>query len=184
MPTSLLKRRQPYPGHRRTILAGVGGAVAIAALGIAPESGPVTLLMAGFGATCVLVFALPTAPLSQPANVVGGHLVTTLAGLSVAGLLPVSWWSTALAVGAGIALMVALRVTHPPAGANPIVVMSGAVGWDFAIDPVLIGSIALVVVAMVFHRLSGTAYPVRDEPRAARLRQPVPTITEPVDVKE
>ncbi|SDS18235.1 HPP family protein [Paraoerskovia marina] len=178
----LLARRQPHPGLRRVALAGSGAATAIAVLGLLGSLGPVALLAAPFGATCVLVFALPAAPLSQPANVVGGHLVTTACGLAVLTLAPVTWWSTAIAVGAGVSAMVALRLTHPPAGANPVIVMSAAVGWEFLVAPVLVGSVLLVLVAVVFHRATSTAYPVRGRQAPATLVDPAPAI--PGDIEE
>ena len=47
------------------------------------EGAGMPLLMAPFGASCVLLFAVPNSPLSQPANVIGGHAVATLAGLAL-----------------------------------------------------------------------------------------------------
>jgi CBS-domain-containing membrane protein len=41
------------------------------------------LLIAPFGASCVLVFAIPQSHLAQPRNVIGGHLISAGAGLSV-----------------------------------------------------------------------------------------------------
>ncbi len=120
-------------------------------------------LMAPFGATCVLLFSVPTSPLSQPANVVGGHVVSTLIGFAVLSLLPVTWWSMALAVGLAIAAMAALRITHPPAGADPLVVLAAAPGIGFVLFPALIGSLALVTIATLYHRMPPRmAYPLRD----------------------
>ena len=98
-------------------------------------------------------------PLSQPANVIGGHAVATLAGLVLRWALPDQWWALALAVGLAIALMVLLRVTHPPAGADPLVVFAADPGFLFLIFPVISGAVLLVALAALFHRLSGTAYP-------------------------
>lgn len=149
----------PKPSLRMIVAAGLGGFVAIASLALLTEQGSLALLMAPFGASCVLLFAAPQAPLSQPLNVVGGHFVATLVGLVLRTQLPVTWWALALAVGLAIALMVALRITHPPAGADPLVVFTANPDFSFLLFPVLSGTLALVVIAIVFHRLSGTAYP-------------------------
>ncbi|MEM6578773.1 MAG: HPP family protein [Pseudomonadota bacterium] len=159
---SFFKRRLPKPTARAVVLAGVGGAIAIAALLALGDALNVVLVIAPFGASCVLLFAVPAAPLSQPANVVGGHFVAALAGLVVLSLLPGLWWSPALAVGIAISAMVALRVTHPPAGANPIVIFLLEPGWLFLLVPVLAGPVCLVAVAVLFHRLTGTTYPSPD----------------------
>lgn len=65
----------------------------------------------------------------------------------------VHWWSMALAVGTAIALMLMFRVPHPPAGSNPLIVMLGAVGWDFLFLPTLFGSMILVATALIYNNL-------------------------------
>lgn len=154
-------RHQPPARLGNLAKAGLGGAVAIAAVALLSDYSGVLWLMAPFGASCVLVFALPGSPLSQPANVVGGHLVSTAIGLAAETLLPGSWWAMALAVGASIAVMQALRLTHPPAGADPLVVMTAHPGPLFLLFPVLSGSLLLVTLAWLLHRLPPrTAYPL------------------------
>lgn len=111
-------------------------------------------LMAPFGATCVILFAASAAPFAQPRNVIGGHLVSVFVGLVALFLLGDGIFSMALAVGLAIASMQYLRVVHPPAGANPLVViMAGSYGFDFMIFPVLLGSIFLVGVASIINNL-------------------------------
>lgn len=66
----------------------------------------------------------------------------------------------ATAVGTAIALMLIFRMPHPPAGSNPLIVMLGAVNWSFLITPTLIGSIVLVMVALIYNNLGkGKQYP-------------------------
>ena len=157
-----MQRHQPVADVAAIIKAGLGGAVAIAIVALLSEQSGVMWLMAPFGATCVLLFSVPASPLSQPANVVGGHFVSTLIGLIVLFTLPVTWWSMALAVGLAIAAMAALRITHPPAGADPLVVMMAGVGFDFLLFPTLTGSVALVMVAVLIHRIAPKIeYPVK-----------------------
>lgn len=137
------------------ILTGlVGGISGIGLVAWLTRLTEVPLLMAPFGATCVLLFAAPGAPLAQPRNVVGGHLVSALVGLIAIQLLGTGPLAMAIGVGVAIAAMQALRVVHPPAGANPLVVMmSGAVGYDFLLMPVLAGSVSLVLVALLINNL-------------------------------
>lgn len=75
--------------------------------------------MAPFGATCVLLFALPKAALAQPGSVIGGHFVSALIGLPAINLFGDGMLTVALAVGISIALMQLLRVVHAPAGQTP-----------------------------------------------------------------
>ena len=160
-------RHQPPAGMTSGVKAGVGGALAIGVVALLGDASGVMWLMAPFGATCVLLFSVPASPLSQPANVIGGHIVSTLIGLTVVALLPVTWWSMALGVGLAIAAMAALRITHPPAGADPLVVMmagvgANAVGFEFLLFPTLTGVVALVAVASVVHHIAPkTPYPLQ-----------------------
>lgn len=166
---SRLRRRQARPPLATALKAGLGGLAAItlvAGIGQATDS---VLLMAPFGATCVLLFSLPASPLSQPVNVVGGHLVATCVGLLCNAWLPLSWWSLGLAVGVAIAAMALLRVTHPPAGANPLVVFFDNPGWEYLGLPVAAGSSALVLIAWLFHHLPPRVdYPLPVTPPTAR----------------
>jgi CBS-domain-containing membrane protein len=154
-------RHLPHQPISRSLLAGLGGFIAIAAIGAFTSYAHMLLIMAPFGASCVLLFAAPASPLSQPAHVIGGHVVATLVGLLLRMMLPNEWWAAALAVGLAIALMAALRVTHPPAGADPLVVFATDPGFGFLLFPVLSGAIVLAAVATLFHKSSGTAYPAR-----------------------
>jgi len=159
---TFLHRHQTGQGIRLAVKAGLGGAVAIAIVALLSESSGVPWLMIPFGASCVLLFSVPESSLSQPINVIGGHVVSTLIGLVILQVLPVTWWSLALGVGLAIGVMAALRITHPPAGADPLVVMTAGVGFDFLLFPTLTGALVLVAVAVVFHRIAPkTQYPRR-----------------------
>ena len=158
----LFERHQPAQRTDLAILAGIGGFAAIISLYYLATLTGNPLLMAPFGASCVLLFSLPQSPLSQPANVIGGHLVSSAIGLSLHMVLPVAGWSVALAVGLAIAVMMILRVTHPPAGADPLVVFFDSPNWLYLGMPVSAGAIILVLVATVYHRcITKKIYPLK-----------------------
>ena len=141
-------------------LAWVGGTFATAILALLGNWQNVAMILGSFGASCLLIFAYPESPFAQPRNIVGGHFITTFTGLSFLTLFGIEWWSLALAVGTAIALMLLLRVPHPPAGSNPLIVMLGGVKWHFLVTPTLIGTLALVVVALIYNNIGrGRHYP-------------------------
>ena len=159
---ALLLRTQPKLSWQLIVTAGLTGTFAIAALTLLSDLTGMMLLMAPFGATCVLLFSMPSSPLSQPANVIGGHLVSTSIGILIHSLIPSFWWAMALAVGLSIGVMAALRVIHPPAGADPIVVFIENLDVSYLIFPVGVGSIILVFLAWAFHSVSPvTDYPLK-----------------------
>ena len=141
-------------------IAGLGGFVAIFLLAQLTASLHTALLIAPFGASCVLVFGLPQSSLAQPKNVIGGHLISTAVGLAVLALMGASPLSFGLGVGLAIAIMLLTGTTHPPAGADPIVVMLAKAAWPFLISPVLNGAVAIVLIGLIYHRLvSRRRYP-------------------------
>lgn len=154
-------RHQPKQSFGLIVKSGMGGLIAIGLVSVVGYVTGNTLLMAPFGATCVLLFSVPQSPLSQPINVVGGHIVSTTIGILLHTFLPAEWWVLGLAVGLAIAIMAGLRVTHPPAGADPLVVFFAEPAWGYLFFPVLFGSIALVIIAWLFHKLPAkTLYPI------------------------
>jgi CBS-domain-containing membrane protein len=140
------------------------------AIGLALVAGlaewtPLPLLITSFGSTSVMLFLMPELPYSQPMNIIGGHVVAAAVGLAAEALAPSgAWWALGLAVGASLIAMAAARVMHPPAGANPLIVMFAHPQFDFLLIPVLAGTALLVVLAVVVHRLppKAIAYPTPD----------------------
>ena len=87
-------------------------------------------------------------------------LITTFTGLSFMSLFGIERWSLALAVGTAIALMLLLRVPHPPAGSNLLIIMLGGVKWHFLIIPTLVDALALVMLALIYNNIGrGRHYP-------------------------
>src|SRR5438045_9304637 len=80
------------------VVSGLGGFVTIYLLARLSATLGAVLLIAPFGASCVLVFALPHSPLAQPRNVIGGHFISAFVGLAVLTLFSVSPLTYALAV--------------------------------------------------------------------------------------
>ncbi|MCX8618837.1 HPP family protein [Gilliamella sp. B2923] len=143
----------------------LGGTLAILTLEYLTIYSGSYFIMAPFGASCVILFAVSQSPLAQPRNVIFGHLISAFIGLIFLKLFGDSIFITALAVGCAIAAMQFLRCVHPPAGANPLVILLTAnqVNYDFnfLLFPVLSGSLSLVIIAYVVNNLlSKSKWPV------------------------
>jgi CBS-domain-containing membrane protein len=153
-------RSEVWQAGKETALAGFGGFVAIIALALAGEVVVTPLILAPFGSSAVLLFALPGSPYSRPRNVIGGHVVSALVGIAALAVLGPTPF--AMAVGVGLAI-VAMRFTgtiHPPAGAMPILVLLTAAPWWFFALPVGAGAMVMVASAYLYHHfVSGQAYP-------------------------
>lgn len=114
-------------------------------------------IMAPFGASCVLLYAVAQSPLAQPRNIILGHCIAALIGLVFLKLFSVTMFSIALSVGCAIALMQIFNCVHPPAGANPLVILLSAntfhYDWHFLLFPVLSGAIVLVLIALIINNI-------------------------------
>lgn len=155
----LFATTQPRLPWRRLLFAAVGVAGTVAVLGALGGVFDLFALFVGFAPTCVLVFALPEAPVSQPSAVIGGQLSAALVGVVTGLTLPASWWSAALAAGLAFAAMALLRVLHPPAVANAVIASFTGAGWTFLLIPVLAASATIVALAILWHRATRTQYP-------------------------
>ncbi|EJN6829279.1 HPP family protein [Vibrio cidicii] len=129
------------------LLAGLGAFVAIGLLSFFDAAmSDVALLMAPFGATAVLVFGVPDSPLAQAKNVIFGHMITAIVGIVFAQYVGVTPLTLALATGVAVSAMLLSKTTHPPAGANPLLIMLSGQSWPFLFTPVLLGATLIVLV--------------------------------------
>jgi CBS domain-containing membrane protein len=111
------------------------------------------LILASTGASAILIFALPFSPVSQPWNLVGGHLVSAFVGVSCYFLVPDELLAASLSIFFAMFFMHYLCCMHPPGGATAITAVVGganvhAMGYAFIIIPVFINSIILLSIAM------------------------------------
>lgn len=140
--------------HFLAIVAGISASITIGfLLLIEANIDNAVLIMAPFGATAVLVFGLPSSPLAQPKNVILGHLITAFIGVFFYQYVGVTPFTLAIATGLGVTSMLVSKTTHPPAGANPILIMISGQGWMFLLTPVLVGSLMIIVMAKVLQKL-------------------------------
>ena len=110
-------------------------------------------LIASFGSTMVLLYGYPESPFAQPKNIILGHFLTALIGIIFLNFVPLPiFLNIPVAVGFGVMFMILLKVTHPPAGGNPIIVIIGSVSFDYLLTPVLIGSIIVVVFGVIINK--------------------------------
>jgi len=116
-------------------------------------------LIGSFGASAVLVFGATNSPLAQPRNLVGGHLVCAIIGVTVQTLIPNELWlSAALAVSLSIVLMQITKTMHPPGGATALIANIGSqkikhLGFYYILSPVLSGVLVLLVVAIIVNNI-------------------------------
>ncbi|WP_159637447.1 HPP family protein [Sphingobacterium composti Ten et al. 2007 non Yoo et al. 2007] len=125
-------------------------------------------LIGSFGASSVLVYGAVHSPLAQPRNLVAGHVVSAIVGVTIAKLFPDIIWLTApSAVALSIVAMQVTRCLHPPGGATALIAITGGtkiaeLGYMYVLSPVLTGSLILLMIALIFNNITKDRhYPVK-----------------------
>lgn len=116
-------------------------------------------LIPPFGATMVLVMAVHESPLAQPKNIFFGHILSAASGVLIYSILGMSFLTIGLAVAVSVWAMMVTKTVHPPAGANPIIVIMGGKGLSFILLPVATGAIIIILFAIIFNKLLKRNYP-------------------------
>jgi CBS-domain-containing membrane protein len=140
--------------HFLAVCAGaVGGAIAIATMEAFSLSTTFPLMAIPFATSIVTVLGSPEAEPAQPRALIGGHLISTLIGLLIVKLCGPAPWAAALAVGLAMVAMHLTETFHPPAGIDPLVVVTNNMSWSFLVAPVGIGALLLALFAFAWHNL-------------------------------
>lgn len=122
-------------------------------------------LVGSFGASSVLIYGVINSPLAQPRNLIGGHVISAIVGVTINYLIPEAWLAAALAVAIAIVLMQITKTLHPPGGATALIAIIGSekikdFGYIYVLSPILTGVTILLLVALVFNNMtSHRSYP-------------------------
>jgi len=156
----------------RTYLLGIiagaaGGALGIGCMEAFSLQTAFPLVAIPFATSIVMVLGTPSAEPAQPRALIGGHLISTLVGLLIVKITGPSAWAGALAVGLAMIAMHLTNTFHPPAGIDPLVVVTNNMSWSFLFAPVAIGAVLLALFAFAWHNLvahganRGDSWPAR-----------------------
>ena len=146
------------------LLGGVGAGVTITILAYITFQSTLAgsvyglWIAASFGSSVVVVFGYPDNEFAQPKNVMLSHLLCAFVGIIFVTLFKISqdrtifFLAIGLAVGLSVMLMMALKITHPPAGGNTIVVMLTQDSFQFLIFPIMVGAATIVIGGIIYNR--------------------------------
>lgn len=166
--TDVLKKMRgghtpPRADWNYILLSWLGSCLSIALIALlersVTQSSGFPLLIGSFGASAVLAFGAIESPLAQPRNLVGGHFVSALTGVTMGLLFPDSTWLAAsLAVSTAIALMLLTGTLHPPGGATALIAVTGGegirqLGYWYALVPCLTGACLMLAIALVINNV-------------------------------
>ena len=117
------------------------------------------MIIGSFGASAVLIYGAIRSPLAQPRNLIGGHVISAIIGVTMYKLLNNHMWmAAAVAVATAIAVMHATKTLHPPGGATALIAVIGSqkihnLGYLYVILPAGLGAVIMLVVALMINNI-------------------------------
>tara|TARA_B100002003_G_scaffold206609_1_gene200518 strand:- start:479 stop:1039 length:561 start_codon:yes stop_codon:yes gene_type:complete len=131
------------------------------------EDTDLVLVIGSFGASAVLIFGAIKSPQAQPRNLIGGHLISAIIGVTCYKIFPSQMWlASSMAVATAIAIMHATKTLHPPGGATALIAVIGSnkihsLGYLYAIIPAGLGAVIMLVIALLVNNIpKSRRYPV------------------------
>jgi CBS-domain-containing membrane protein len=124
------------------------------------------MVIGSFGASAVLIYGAINSPLAQPRNLIGGHIFSAVIGVTSYRLFsPHLWIASAISVATAIAVMQLTDTVHPPGGATALIAVIGSnkihdLGYFYAVLPVGLGAVIMLIVALIVNRLAKRDYPL------------------------
>lgn len=126
------------------------------------------------GATAILFLYSPPLPTASPRSAICGHGIAILCGYgallltglqhapaaTVVGVDGARIAATGLALATTAALMILLRVVHPPAGATALMVSLGIITTPYQLPILELAVVVLAVQAIIINRIAGIEYPL------------------------
>jgi CBS-domain-containing membrane protein len=137
------------------VLASISATICISIIAYLSEISNeyILLMIPTFGASVVLITALPTSPLARPRNIFFGHLISASAGIIIGATMGVTFYTIGIAVGLAILFMMLTDRLHPPAGGNPILVMISGTVLDYNVLPLAVGVTIILLYSIIFNKI-------------------------------
>lgn len=115
------------------------------------------LITASFGATTIILFAIPTSPFSRARSAIGGHILSAFVGVCFFQLFGYNAFAAGMAVATALALMLLTDTLHPPCGATALNVFLGGsfvqdLGFVYVLLPSTVGPIFLFLISKLYHK--------------------------------
>lgn len=153
--TGVLPHASAYFHHRlaQAAVIGIGAGAMMTLMQLISDESGYGLCWAALAASAFLIAALPETAMAHPRAVVFGHLIAAACGIGAAAYLPAGPVALGAAVALAVALTIMTRTVHAPAIATVYASWTAKAPWAFLLHPVLGGTIAVVVLGIIFNRL-------------------------------
>lgn len=153
----------PAVGFAEIVWSWIGAFLGIASVAFVNynifKGTDLVMIIGSFGASAVLIYAAIRSPLAQPRNLIGGHVISAIIGVTAYNLLDnFMWLAAAVAVATAIAAMHATKTLHPPGGATALIAVIGSqkihnLGYLYAIIPAGCGAVIMLIIALLINNI-------------------------------
>jgi CBS-domain-containing membrane protein len=153
----------PRVGLVEILWSWVGSFLGIAAVGLLHfrvlDQTSLIMIIGSFGASAVLLYGAIRSPLAQPRNLIGGHVLSAVIGVTAVQFLGEQpWLASALAVSTAIALMHFTKTLHPPGGATALIAVIGGdtvhnLGYFYVLMPTALGAAVMLLIALIVNNI-------------------------------
>lgn len=137
----------------RLLWCAFGAALAIGIALFVMGMAHAPFLLASLGGSTVFLFGLTRAPAAQPRALLGGHFGGALIGITCYQLFGDALWVYVVAQVVTLIYMMLTQTMHPPAGANPLLMIHAHANFSALLIPVGSGVLILALTAVVWSRL-------------------------------
>lgn len=152
-------RKETRVDYIDSLVSATGVLLAVSIICFLAVSFGFPMAMGPLGASCILVFAAHNGPLSQPRQVIGGHILCTTLGIIIWSIFGKSIFIIVITLTCVLILMSLTKTIHPPAAASALVAINFEPGWGYLI-PIVIGIHLIVLISMLYNNL----FPKRQYP--------------------
>ncbi|MGD9975385.1 MAG: HPP family protein [Desulfatirhabdiaceae bacterium] len=155
----------PGVGPAEVIWSGIGSFLGLAVVSLLHFQllDPVghVMIIGSFGASAVLIYGAIRSPLAQPRNLIGGHVLSAIVGVTAFQIMGGQLWLAAsVAVSLGIVVMHLTKTLHPPGGATALIAVIGGdsvhnLGYWYVLMPTALGAVIMLIIALIVNNISG-----------------------------
>ena len=159
-------RSPPSVSLSEIIWSWIGSFIGIAAVAVIHvnllQGADLIMIIGSFGASAVLIYGAVRSPLAQPRNLIGGHVLSAIIGVTAYKVFfPHIWLAASVAVATAIAIMHATKTLHPPGGATALIAVIGSqkihnLGYLYAIVPSGLGAVVMLLIALLVNNIPKT----------------------------
>ncbi len=153
----------PKVGVIEVLWSWIGSFLGIAAVALSHykmlDQTGLVMIIGSFGASAVLIYGAVRSPLAQPRNLLGGHILSAIIGVTAFQWLGTTpWLAAAVAVSTSIAVMHFTKTLHPPGGATALIAVIGGenihnLGYLYVLMPAALGAIVMLLVALIVNNI-------------------------------